>query len=66
MYIAPQILTCLHGTGWHTGLLHEAHGLVWCTLAGPGSDEGIQCVMLEPALSRRRKARIVRQSLPPQ
>jgi hypothetical protein len=62
MYVAPQIFTCLYGTGWHTGLLHEPHGLVRCVLASPGSDEGIKCVVLEPALSRRRKARIVRQS----
>ena len=61
MHIAPQILAGLHGTGWHAGVLQETHGLVWGTLAGPGTDEGIQRVVLEPALSRCRKARIVRQ-----
>src|SRR5215471_3351340 len=61
MHIAPQILASLHSTGWHTGILQETHGLVWGTLAGPGSNEGIQRVVLEPALSRYRKAPIVRQ-----
>jgi len=32
------------------------------SLTGPGSNEDIQRVVLEPALSRRRKACIVRQS----
>src|SRR5499427_1171974 len=62
MHIAPQSLASLHRTGWHTGILQETHGLVWGTLAGPGSDEGIQRVVLEPALSRCRQAPIVRQS----
>src|SRR5262245_61528326 len=62
MHIAPQILAGLHSTGWHTGILQETHSLVRGTLASPGSDEGIQRVVLEPALSRCRKAPIVRQS----
>ena len=37
MHIAPQILAGLHGTGWHAGVLQETHGLVWGTLAGPGT-----------------------------
>src|SRR5712691_10576152 len=56
MHIAPQILTGLHGTGWHADVLQETHGLVWGTLASPGHDEGIQRVVLEPASRRRRKA----------
>src|SRR4029434_5731538 len=62
MHIAPQILAGLHGAGWHAGVLQETHDLVWGTLAGTRRYEGIQCVVREPALSRSRKARIIRQS----
>src|SRR5439155_8869380 len=62
MHIAPQILTGLHGTGRHADVLQETHGLGWGTLASPGSDAGIQRVVLEPASRRRRKACIVHQS----
>jgi hypothetical protein len=60
MHITPQILTGLHGTGGHASVLQETHGLVWGTLAGPGSDAGIQRIVLEPACRRRREACIVR------
>src|SRR5262245_58083418 len=61
MHIAPQILPCLYSAGWHAGVLQEPHGLVWRMLPGPDADESIQGVVLWPAISRRRKARIVRQ-----